>query len=859
MSNLSIGLVTSPSEESKQLISLLQSFGVQVTYHISPSEIQSLHIENEDLNVWLLNVDDDHWHDNIDQLLDESDASIYFNEPGTLSKQSHPDFWCQKLVNRLYELTGLTKDAADQPAVVQQEPEVRSTSPSEDSSLEYVAINEAESKDDLTSALDELETNSIGLPSDIAAELVSELESISPDLDVSIEDSINLDSELILEDDFSLQDEDILENEISEESDSMLNIESVELDTFDLNTTELDSLGSDNQSDKEPSRSVSEFSSNDIECTEAESTQISNEIMDLAEEQESKSAVTETSSEFLDEIDFSNSSIPVLESVRDDDEITLQSIYGQEEEETESSGDEVALATAKEYEQSQQDNQAAHQQLSDSLGDLETDLSVEDAESGIQTTEEFLQNQLQQENQEQVELELNLDIEDMVGELSFEEPEADEAVTGKANFMQEEPEQEQEEKISIIEEDNQTDGLQLTSINKEKTIGKAVFIQDDEEQVVEEKISITTEDVDGLSLQSIEAERTSGRAVFIEEEPEEQDIPIVVEQVLPSDGGLELESNGQNISTGKAEFIIDDEPLDAELDTADESLDDKTESDESIEKEFDFDLQELSASVEQETQHDVLENSTIETDLVPDITLDIEDTDVEDFLGLDEEIIEEQSLEFEIPMLDDAATGLDFDELIEQPTNVKLTPCWVIGASLGGPAAVKRFLQSLPADINASFIIAQHIDENFLPVLADILTSNSHFDVQVATGSNDIGAGKVYLAPLKGKLIFLKDGSMLVDHSQKWSGPYLPCIDDVIESLVSIYGEQSGAIIFSGMGQDGLKGVQKMQSLGGQVWAQSVDTCANASMPEAVINEGLASVVAAPEILADRLAKYITQ
>ena len=210
-------------------------------------------------------------------------------------------------------------------------------------------------------------------------------------------------------------------------------------------------------------------------------------------------------------------------------------------------------------------------------------------------------------------------------------------------------------------------------------------------------------------------------------------------------------------------------------------------------------------------------------------------------------------------MLEESATGLDFEEVVEQSISNELTSCWVIGASLGGPAAVKRFLQSLPADINASFIVVQHIDENFLPVLAEILSSNSHFDVQVATGSNSMSAGKVYLAPLKGKLIFLKDGSMLVDHSQKWSAPYQPCIDDVIESLADIYGAKSGAIIFSGMGQDGLKGVKKMLSLDGQVWAQSVDTCANPSMPEAVINAGLASVIAAPEVLADRLVEFVSQ
>ncbi len=214
----------------------------------------------------------------------------------------------------------------------------------------------------------------------------------------------------------------------------------------------------------------------------------------------------------------------------------------------------------------------------------------------------------------------------------------------------------------------------------------------------------------------------------------------------------------------------------------------------------------------------------------------------------------EPALEFEIPMLEEAATDVDFVEReFTTSINTLRTPCWVIGASLGGPAAVKRFLQCIPKDINASFIVAQHIDENFLPVMAEILTTNSQFEVTVANGSSDMKPGKVYLAPLKGKLICLQDGSMLVDHSQKWTPPYSPCIDDVIDAVSRVYKEFSGAIIFSGMGDDGLKGARKMRAAGGKVWAQSTDTCANASMPETIIENGEADYVGSPEQLAERL------
>lgn len=941
VSNLSIGLVTSPSEESKQLISLLEALGVQVIYHIAPDEIQPVHIENGSLNVWLLNVDDDHWHDNIDQLLDESEASIYFSEPGVLSKQSHPDYWCQKLVSRLHELTGLAEDSLA---------ETETTKKSVNSAEHQTTQLDNVPTDQLGSALDVLETSSIDLPSDIAADLVSELESISPELETSIEKSQALQAELesernevtkidhlqtvkqpperssntVLEnasqDDFSdrqdISDELVLESDFSNESlekpnefveSGELNVdtsldeeldfceetdlgESIELEAIDLDSFDGDLL--------ENTEDLLSFDSENIEnAATTETAGIADEIMALAEEQpldtdEAVLPVNENnpSNSSWDEIDFSNSSIPVLESVRDDDKAILESIYETDEAEQEPETDEIVLAPYDEY-QAKENKDTQSSQLKE--------------------------------------------IDDMSGELSFELADSEQMLTEEDHFVQENISA--EENISDVNETIELNDLALTSIEDEAITGRANFLEDEPEpeHVSDEKSSIVEQESEGLALESIKEQVITGRAVFIEEEPEPQTVEIIEPESL-DDGGLSLESNGQDPIEGIAKYAIDDQLKESEIseqkisvvevkpDVDDEPEDDsfglnlepideqreadwlKDESSqteliepeliesESIEVELaqlessDFELPDLvdqfdETSVNQEEDLSDIEQLDFDIDLLDEVST----TELKELLpaekenargaeqveklesiggdldrqpdNLSVEEIETETLEFEIPMLEESATGLEFEEVVQHSLDENLTPCWVIGASLGGPAAVKRFLQSLPADINASFIVTQHIDENFLPVLAEILTSNSHFDVQVAKGSNPISAGKVYLAPLKGKLIFLKDGSMLVDHSQKWSAPYMPCIDDVIESLSAIYGEKSGAIIFSGMGQDGLNGVKKMLSLNGQVWAQSVDTCANSSMPEAIIDAGLASVVAAPEVLADRLASYLNQ
>ncbi|MBV1908339.1 MAG: hypothetical protein KUG78_03400 [Kangiellaceae bacterium] len=960
MSKLSIGLVSSPSEESDQLSKLLKELGVDIKVSIAPDQIKQGHIEGAELNVWLLNINDDDWHDNIDQLLDESDASIYFNEPGNLSKHSHPSYWCKNLVSRLYELTGLDNDSA----AGETELKTDNATASERISTAPPLSAETDTEDSLTSALDELESSSVGLPSDITAELVSELESISPQLEKSIEDSEAVDStirkteieahtlavhsstepepepepepEVLVENKLesgALAFEQApvdFENEIIQDATASETVDELELQAPKLEQLEPVSAPQMEMLDEEIDM---ETSNSDEKITlELETADISEEILSMADEDESvptltqpaelvESEVTNKSEQIsIEDIDFSNSVNPVLESMRDGDLNQNQSTF-----------DTDLIDESIELESNAEDSISFDVELDDiedieqvnisELPSNESELSLLDLEEPSLLDSEVPVPVLSEPDlmvSELVEpdlIELDLSEEDSA-ELDFSElellgtdlPEAEQSYATDIELMSELPDE-------TVSENT----LELESEIPAQPSSSLELSDDDysvEEQPLESSTSESTAEYDlsGLSLESMEEEEEeiTGRAVFIEEEPVEEPKKTDPEGELelPSDGGLSLESIGETTQpiTGKAQFVIDDEPLEEELMILAEQNESKSkQSDENETNEIKLDEAESVEHSLVDENHfsdneelDVvapaelngLENVELETteSLAQELdvaefeaaelistekgfsgaelqALEIEQTNnlsnEDSFDKLSREpnqpiVLENESEEFEIPMLDDAATGLDFDEPIEKKTQQQpLSHCWVIGASLGGPAAVKRFLQSLPQDINASFVITQHIDENFLPVLADILTSSSPFEVKVANGCNPMSAGKIYLAPLKGKLIFLQDGSMLVDHSQKWSEPYSPCIDDVIDSLSAVYKERSGAIIFSGMGQDGLRGATKMKVLGGTVWAQSVETCANGSMPEAVIEADIASVIASPEELAKQLAELV--
>ena len=86
---------------------------------------------------------------------------------------------------------------------------------------------------------------------------------------------------------------------------------------------------------------------------------------------------------------------------------------------------------------------------------------------------------------------------------------------------------------------------------------------------------------------------------------------------------------------------------------------------------------------------------------------------------------------------------------------------------------------------------------------------------------------------------------------------YSPSINMVLEDTLERYGNKMGSIIFSGMGDDGLKGCELLHSKGSMVWTQSAESCVISSMPENIEEKGYSSFSATPAKLAEKLYDYL--
>ena len=188
-------------------------------------------------------------------------------------------------------------------------------------------------------------------------------------------------------------------------------------------------------------------------------------------------------------------------------------------------------------------------------------------------------------------------------------------------------------------------------------------------------------------------------------------------------------------------------------------------------------------------------------------------------------------------------------------TNTAATELWVLAASTGGPAAVKRFLARLPANLDIAFLYVQHVDANQLPTLNRMMSNAGHYPALLATSGAVLARNCVMIASARDHFDVLDNGTLKVNYNQKWLGSYAPSIDQVVANVARIYRARSGLIIFTGMGDDGAASGRLIKQLGGQFWVQTPSDCTSDSMPISALATGCVSLSGTPEELADALSR----
>jgi two-component system CheB/CheR fusion protein len=148
----------------------------------------------------------------------------------------------------------------------------------------------------------------------------------------------------------------------------------------------------------------------------------------------------------------------------------------------------------------------------------------------------------------------------------------------------------------------------------------------------------------------------------------------------------------------------------------------------------------------------------------------------------------------------------------------KFFPIVGIGASAGGLDAFKRFLAELPQEFGFAVVFIQHLLAKRKSLLPDLLRHRKpDIEINEISDGMEILPGRIYVSP-PGKEIRIQKWNFQVNARRK-THLCLP-VDDFFESLAEEAGERAIAVILSGAGTDGARGIQSIRMMGGPVFVQ---------------------------------------
>jgi len=196
--------------------------------------------------------------------------------------------------------------------------------------------------------------------------------------------------------------------------------------------------------------------------------------------------------------------------------------------------------------------------------------------------------------------------------------------------------------------------------------------------------------------------------------------------------------------------------------------------------------------------------------------------------------------------------GIDPEPVAEPEAVSGIPRVIVLGASIGGPDALRTFLSALPADFPALFVLAQHLDNGFFSRLATQLQKICKLPIRVADdGAGPAAAGQVLIVPSSHRFLIDAEGTIeAVEHTDP--PRYKPSIDNLMIDVAEHFGPRTTAIIFSGMAGDAIEGAVQVTQRGGEVWAQDPASCVVSSMVDGARARGVVEFIGSPRELAER-------
>ena len=181
----------------------------------------------------------------------------------------------------------------------------------------------------------------------------------------------------------------------------------------------------------------------------------------------------------------------------------------------------------------------------------------------------------------------------------------------------------------------------------------------------------------------------------------------------------------------------------------------------------------------------------------------------------------------------------------------------VIAASTGGPPALQKLLMEIPVEFPVPILLVQHMAAGFLEGFVRWLDSSVQLRVKSAVADELMRRGTVYVGPENQHMGISADGRIALSGEPRIGG-FRPSATHLFQSAADAYGARTLALILTGMGTDGLDGLQAIHKVGGTIFAQDEATSVVYGMPSAAVAAGIVSRILPLDEIAPEVLRFLT-
>jgi len=164
----------------------------------------------------------------------------------------------------------------------------------------------------------------------------------------------------------------------------------------------------------------------------------------------------------------------------------------------------------------------------------------------------------------------------------------------------------------------------------------------------------------------------------------------------------------------------------------------------------------------------------------------------------------------------------------------------LIGASTGGPPAIEQVLESFREPLPVPIAVVQHMPAGFTAAFAQRLNARLPFPVEEVSHNRTMRPGSVYIARSGTHLRVTRDDDQLLASLGRYpETQHRPSVDVLFRSAVPI-ARRVIAILLTGMGDDGARGMLELAAGGAMTVVQDERSSVVYGMPRAAKELGAA-------------------